>query len=156
MDKTFLQSQVGDMLYYVVVKDSKLVYGNEIKTATISDIESTEFEYKLRMKLSNGESILVNWNNGVDEVAIKPEKVYKSGIIPFNFTIYSTTEAGCKEYINRKNEGFIGIYGKMQIDLNQQLNDIHNELVKLSGIRLLGGLFAVKKPKEVTTEAVIV
>ena len=78
MDKTFLKSQVGDTLYYVVVKDSKLVYGNEIKTATISDIESTEFEYKLRMKLSNGESILVNWNNGVDEVAIKPEKVYNS------------------------------------------------------------------------------
>lgn len=155
--KTFLQLEKGDILYYVTVKDSKLVNRDEINVVKIENIEKCEdIPYMLTIKLQGQENpILLNWNCYVEEVKLEEEKPRKY-VSSFNFVVYSTDPNECARYIKEKNKRAIDAYIQKELELSQQANEIHQEVVKLSGIKIMAPLLKIKKVEELTTDVVYV
>lgn len=155
--KTFLQLEKGDIIYYVTVKDSKLVNGNEIKIVKVKDVEKSEdIPYMMQVELEGmNEPVLLNWNCYAEEVKLREEKPHKY-VNSFNFVVYSTDPNECARYIKEKNKRTIDAYAQKELELSQQADEIHQEVVKLSGIKIMADFLKIKKVEELTTDVVYV
>ena len=157
--KTFVQLKPGDILYTVTVKDSKLVNGSDIKVVRVKNAEKSEdIPYMMQVELEGvDEPLFLNWNCDVSLINLPDENSKKRKYVEgFNFTVYSTDPRECKRLVREKNESAICKLGEMEMMLNEKINEIHNELVKLSGIRIISGELKLKKVEELITDVVYV
>lgn len=152
MADTYLQLQVGDVIYYATIEKSKVTTKDEIKTAIVTDIQKSRKLYELEITLDNGMKFQANWNCDVTVENFENEEsrkfkdwTYK----PMFCHIFSVSEKIVKKCAEKL------IEQKIERLTNVSL-EIQNELVRLSGARIMYKAMRVKKPAEIVAETVIV
>ena len=152
MIPTFYSASTGDIIYYVTLEKSKFTHKTEIKSAVITDLNQTGNDYELEVTLNNGMKFKTNWNCDYhnEPIVNDEEKQYRGSIAkPFFCTIYCLDKKALKEIVQELIEKSIEYIARIQIGLQ-------DEMVRLSGLRLLAGSLETKKVEELVLETVII